>query len=248
MAVRILEGDCRKVLRTLPAASVDCVITDPPYGQTDLPWDVYVDGWLQEVRRVLRPAASLWCFGSMRFFIERAADFREWRIAQDVIWEKHNGSSLHNDRFRRVHETVVQFYPSGIAWGEVYKRPLFTTDATARTVRRKSKPAHWHGIGEGTYRSEDGGPRLMRSVMLARSEHHRAVHPTQKPIATCLPLVEYSCPPGGVVLDCFCGSGTVGIAAQRLARSFVGIEMNPAFVTIARDRIADDGGLFEAAG
>ena len=243
MTVRIITGDCRAVLAELPAESVHCVIVDPPYGETSLPWDSRVDGWLSSIRRVMRPDASLWCFGSMRFFIERAGDFCEWNIAQDIIWEKHNGSGPFNDRFRRVHEIVCQFYPKDAPWSAIYKKPLFTDDATVRVVRRKG-PAHWGTIGENVYRSEDGGPRLMRSVMFARSEHGRAVHPTQKPVAALMPLIEYSCPPIGVVLDPFVGSGSTGIAAQRLGCNFIGVEIDPAYADLARRRIEGDAGLF----
>lgn len=245
MTVRIITGDARDKLAEIEDESVNCIVTDPPYGDTSLPWDRCVEGWLPAVRRVLRRDGSLWCFGSMRFFLERGADFASWKLAQDVIWEKHNGTGLFADRFRRVHEIVCQFYRSDSQWSGVYKKPLFTNDATARTVRKKARPAHWIGaVGNTIYRSEDGGPRLMRSVMYARSEHMRAEHPTQKPIAAILPLVEYSCPPGGVILDPFAGSGAIGIAAQRLGCSFIGIEIDPEYAEMARRRIAEDAGLF----
>jgi tRNA/tmRNA/rRNA uracil-C5-methylase (TrmA/RlmC/RlmD family) len=47
-----------------------------------------------------------------------------------------------------------------------------------------------------------------------------------------------------IVLDPFCGSGTVGLVAARLGRSFVGIELNPEYAEMARNRIRDDGPLF----
>jgi site-specific DNA-methyltransferase (adenine-specific) len=245
MTVRILCGHVIDMLAQLEDESVHCVVTDPPYGQTSLAWDTRVDGWLPALRRVMRPEASLWCFGSMRFFIERAGDFSDWKLAQDLVWEKHNGTGLFNDRFRRVHELVCQFYPADVAWTTVYKKPLFTNDATARVVRKKGRPAHWIGAtGETVYRSEDGGPRLMRSVMYARSEHSKAEHPTQKPIAAIMPLVEYSCRPGGLVLDPFCGSGAVGIAAQRLGCGFVGIDISGEYAALAERRCRDDTGLF----
>jgi hypothetical protein len=59
---RIIEGDCREVLPTLPP--VDVVIADPPYGQTSLPWDVPVADWLNLVP--LKPHGSVWVFGSLR--------------------------------------------------------------------------------------------------------------------------------------------------------------------------------------
>lgn len=246
MTVRILIGDVREKLAELPGESVDCIVTDPPYGETNLGWDRRLSGWLSPLRRVLRPEGSIWCFGTLRFFAESAAagEFKGWSIAQDVIWEKHNGSSFLNDRFRRVHEQIVQLYPSDRQWAQIYKKPIYTSDATARTVRKKARPPHWHGAtGSTVYRSEDGGPRLARSVFYARSEHMRAEHPTQKPIAAILPLIEYSCPPEGTVLDPFAGSGSTGVAAKQLGRAAILIEINPEYAEIARLRIKDDAPL-----
>jgi site-specific DNA-methyltransferase (adenine-specific) len=208
-------ADCRELL---PALEADVVVTDPPYGVTSLAWDKTVDGWQEQIR-----SRQLWCFGSMRFFL--GASFPGWTYAQDIVWEKHNGSGIHADRFKRVHEHALHFYRG--EWSSLYLQPQFTLDATARTVRRKTKPPHWGGIGDSSYASEDGGPRLMRSVIYARSMHGSAVHPTQKPVAILRPLIEYSCPPGGVVVDCFGGSFSTGVAAIELGRRFVGIEIDP---------------------
>ncbi len=248
MSVRIVTAHVLDGLAQLDDESVHCIVTDPPYGQTSLAWDSRVDGWLSALRRVMRPEASLWCFGSMRFFVETAATFKGWKLAQDLVWEKHNGTGLFNDRFRRVHELICQFYPAEVAWSQIYKRPIFTNDATARTVRKKGRPAHWIGAtGETIYRSEDGGPRLMRSVMYAKSEHFRAEHPTQKPVSLLLPLIEYSCPEGGMVLDPFCGSGSVGMAAQQLGRSFIGIDIAAEYTALAERRIRGDAPLLSIA-
>lgn len=239
----IIAGDCREVLRRLDAGSADVVITDPPYGETSLQWDAHVKGWLSAVRRILAPAGSLWVFGSLRFFMETRDEFAGWRLAQDVIWEKHNGSNAFADRFRRVHEIAAQFYPDNVEWSAIYKRPLYSHDATARMIKRKGKPQHWGAIGASSYVSEDGGPRLLRSVLCVRSEHGRALHPTQKPVAAILPLIEYSCPAGGLVVDPFAGSGSVCVAALRAGRRFVGVELNPEFAAIAAERLRDDAPL-----
>lgn len=207
-------ADCRDLLASIEA---DVVVTDPPYGVTSLEWDRTVQGWPE----ILRPR-QLWCFGSMRFFLGQS--FPGWTYAQDIVWEKHNGSGIHADRFKRVHEHALHFYRG--EWGTLTLQPQFTQDATARNVRRKTKPPHWGGIGESSYASEDGGPRLMRSVIYARSMHGMAVHPTQKPVAILKPLIEYSCPKGGLVLDCFGGSFSTGVAALQAGRRFVGIEVD----------------------
>lgn len=67
----------------------------------------------------------------------------------------------------------------------------------------------------------------MGSVIYARSCHGYAVHQTQKPVEILRPLIEYSCPVGGLVVDPFGGSFSTGVAALQLGRRFVGFEVDP---------------------
>lgn len=235
--VTLYCGDCRDLLPELPA---DLVLTDPPYGDTSCAWDDKVDGWIERLR-----APQLWLFGSMRSILGGAPV--GWRHVQEIVWEKQNGTGLHNDRFRRVHEFVVHFLRDGLKWSEAYKCPQFTNDATARTVRRKRRPAHWGKIEAGAYTSQDGGPRLRRSVMRVRSCHGEAVHPTQKPTALLEPLIDYSCPPLGVVLDPFAGSGSTLIAARALGRRAIGVEIDERHCEAAANRLAQGALDFEPA-
>ncbi len=105
----ILTGDCRTALYS--HAPFDMIIADPPYGDTSLAWDRQVDGWEGVALAALKPTGSMWVFGSMRFFMATGArfDVAGWKLAQDIVWEKHNGSGFHADRFKRVHEHAVQF-------------------------------------------------------------------------------------------------------------------------------------------
>jgi site-specific DNA-methyltransferase (adenine-specific) len=235
----LVHGDCREVLPTLTDSCADACITDPPYGVTSLEWDVAVEGWLPEVDRVLKPEGSLWVFGSMRSLAPVIADAEKgrlgpWRYAQEIVWEKHNGSGFQADRFRRVHEFAAHFYRG--AWGSVYRSPVVTLDAKARTVRSKRRPKHMGQIDRTAYISHDGGPRLQRSVIRVRSEHGRAEHPTQKPVGILLPLIEYSCPLGGTVLDPFAGAGSTGVAAHELGREAILIEIDPDYYAAAERR------------
>ncbi|SMF65675.1 site-specific DNA-methyltransferase (adenine-specific) [Xaviernesmea oryzae] len=244
MTIKIINGDCMRVLANLEDESVDCIVTDPPYGETSLEWDKWPPGWPALARRVLKKTGSMWVFGSTRMFFDHVEEFSGWRLSHDVVWEKHNGTGLFNDRFRRVHELALHFYRSDAQWADVYKQPQFTNDARARVVRKKGRPAQWIGAtGETIYRSEDGGPRLMRSVMFCRSEHGRARHPTQKPIGIVEPLLLYACPPGGTVLDLFAGSGTTGLAAKIHDRNAILIEGKPEFADLAAQRLEDDAPL-----
>ena len=72
---------------------------------------------------------------------------------------------------------------------------------------------------------------------------------TQKPIDLMLSLVEDFTDPDDLILDPFCGSGTTGVAALRLGRRFVGIEKDPTYAQLARDRIAaeEEGSTLQAS-
>ncbi len=194
----ILVGDCRQLM---PAAGpFDMILADPPYGDTSIKWDKRVKGWLPLAYESLKQTGSMWVFGSMRFFMLTHGDFRKagFRVAQDIVWEKHNGSGCAADRFRRVHEHAVQFYRKDAKWANVYNDVQVTNDATARTLRRKQKPTHFGAIGGASYLSHDGGPRVMRSVIFMPSMHGRAIHPTEKPVALIEILIRTSVPLGGV--------------------------------------------------
>jgi len=70
------------------------------------------------------------------------------------------------------------------------------------------------------------------------SSEKKEFHPTVKPIQLMAYLIELGCPPDGIVLDPFVGSGTTCIAAQQLGRKWIGIEINPEYAEIATARIA----------
>lgn len=237
--VRLYCGDCREILPAIAHANAitahaNVICTDPPYGDTSLEWDQKVRGWFDAASEV---TDNLWCFGSFRMFweIARTGEASRWRLAQEIIWEKQNGSGFHADRFKRVHELAVQFYQGD--WGDIYKAPVTTPDATARTVRRKQRPPHTGHIEAGAYESHDGGPRLMRSVIYAPNCHGYAEHPTQKPLEIIEPLLRYSVPPGGLVCDPFAGSGSVLVTAKALGLRCIGIEIDKTCCEIAVERL-----------
>jgi site-specific DNA-methyltransferase (adenine-specific) len=199
-------------------------------------------GWQIVAHSLLKSSGSLWVFGSMRFFLQIGLEFRGlFRYAQDVVWEKHNGSAFHADRFKRVHEHAIQFYRADSKWSQIYNDTQKTADATARVVRRKKVPPHHLGArGASQYESHDGGPRIMRSVIYMRSCHGRAIHPTEKPDALLEILIRTSCPQNGVVGEFFAGSGAAGEAAMRAGRNYVGFEIDPEMAEAARVRLAQN--------
>jgi site-specific DNA-methyltransferase (adenine-specific) len=246
LSITLLTGDCREVL--WPHAPFDMILADPPYGDTSLSWDQHVRGWEEAAAQMVKPTGSMWVFGSMRFFMATADRFAAagWRYAQDVVWEKHNGSGFQADRFKRVHEHAIQFYRADAPWSGVWNEVQTTKDAIQRSVKRKKgRPAHMGNIEQAPYVSEDGGPRIMRSVIPMRSCHGHAIHPTEKPVGLLQTLIRTSCPPGGLVGDFFAGSGAGGEAAATAGRNYIGAEVDPDMAEKARHRVASN--LFGAA-
>jgi site-specific DNA-methyltransferase (adenine-specific) len=216
---------CGRMEDVLPGlGQFDACVTDPPYQETSLKWDRWPDGW---PALVAEHTSSMWCFGSMRMFLDRRDEFAGWKMSQDVVWEKHNGSGFDTTRFRRSHEHILHWYRG--TWASVHHQVPVTMDATGRKLRRRQQaPAHHGEIGVATYETSDGGPRLRTSVIFARSMHRRAIHATEKPGAVLAPLIEYAVPPGGVVLDPFAGSCSTGLTARHSGRRSVLIEADEA--------------------
>ncbi|MEU0847674.1 site-specific DNA-methyltransferase [Streptomyces flaveolus] len=232
--VQLYLGDMREILPAL-GLQADCIVTDPPYAETSLAWDRWPDGWPTLAASV---ASSMWCFGSMRMLLDRRDEFTGWRLSQDVVWEKHNGSSRSNDRFRRVHEYATHWYRG--PWGSVHHdTPRTVTGIDPRSRVGHSPDSRAEHLGKFTERTvwADNGTRLMTSVIRARSMHHDAIHPTEKPVGILDPLIRYACPPGGLVLDPFAGSGSTLDAARQAGRRAIGIERHEPYAEAATRRL-----------
>lgn len=228
--VQLWHGDMREMLPTL--GEFDACVTDPPYGETSLTWDRWPDGWPALVARHTR---SLWCFGSMRMFLDRVGEFAGWRLSQDVVWEKHNGTGFAADRLKRVHELALHWYRGD--WASVHHAaPREEYHGPGKRVRISTAVVpHTGAIGGHTY--DDDGTRMVRSVIKHPSVRG-GLHPTEKPPAVLAPLIEYAVPVGGVVLDVFAGSGSTGLTARQLGRRAVLIEANEEYCEKAAERLS----------
>lgn len=238
--VSLYHGRFEDILPKL-GVRADLIVADPPYAETSLEWDRWPEGWPSIAARY---SDAMWCFGSMRMFLDRRDEFAAWKFSQDVVWEKHNGSNLANDRFNRVHENALFWYQGN--WSEVYSKPPTTASTVKRTVRKKARPAQWIGAtGENLYVSEDGGPLIMASVIFARSMHGRAINETEKPTEVLEPLIEYGCRPGGLVVDLFSGSSAALVAARSTGRYAIGFELRESQCERAANRLAQGSFDFE---
>lgn len=229
--VSLYLGDMREILPALEIRA-DCIVADPPYGETRLTWDQWPHGWPDVAAAA---TDSMWCFGSMRMFLDQVSQFARWRFSQDVIWEKENGTGFATDRFKRVHEIALHWYRG--AWGDVHHdTPRVPHNGPRHKTRNRYRgPTHTDHIGLSRY--EDDGTRLVRSVLKAKSIR-RGLHPTEKPTQILDPLIRYACPAGGLVLDPFAGSGSTLDAARSAGRRAIGIEANEAYIEKAARRLS----------
>jgi DNA modification methylase len=96
-------------------------------------------------------------------------------------------------------------------------------------------------ISGGTERSSLGIPaketRNKRDVWTVATFPYKEAHFATFPPKLIEPCILAGCPPGGVVLDPFCGSGTTGVVALRHQRDFIGIELNPDYITLINKRL-----------
>lgn len=217
----------------------DLLIADPPYGVTTLAWDRRVTGWHALAAACLKPSGSLWVFGSLRYLLADARRFETagLRYAQDIVWRKANGTGIAADRFKRVHEFVVQYCRRDTKWRDVYndvQRVPAARRSNSVRITRPNRVGHGGAIAARHY--HDDGTRIMKSVIDMKSVHGRR-HPTEKPVALLEILIRTSCPPGGLVGDLFAGSGAAGVAAAMAGRNYIGCEIDPCIAAKARARL-----------
>jgi site-specific DNA-methyltransferase (adenine-specific) len=229
--VELYHADCRDLL---PELRGDLIVTDPPYEQTSLRWDRWPAGWLDAAADY---TSALWCFLPRQFAMPpyRGREFSAagWRLSQDLepaldsaadhlTWEKHNGSSFAADRFRRVHETITHWYQGRWAATVHHVPTIAGAERPTATIGHRRAPSHTGAIRSASY--SYGPTRLARSVIHLRSLHGTALHPTPKPVELLDLLIRYGSPPGGVIVDPFAGSGSLGVAARAAGRRAVLIE------------------------
>jgi site-specific DNA-methyltransferase (adenine-specific) len=246
--VRLYCGDRLAVMAELPAASVDCVWTDPPYflsndgttciagrrarvnkGEWDRSRGIAVDhefnlAWLSACQRVLKPAGTIWVSGTFHVYLSVGMAMQQlgFRLLNDIIWEKPNPPPNLGCRcFTHATETLLWATPA------------------AKNGRHKYtfNYAEMKKLNDG---------RQMKNVWrlraAGRAEKKHGRHPTQKPVELIERCLRASTRSDDVIFDPFMGSGSTGVAALQLGRRFIGSEINERYFTLARKRLGEISG------
>jgi DNA modification methylase len=173
-----------------------------------------------------------------------------WWLRSDCIWHKPNPMPESvRDRPTKSHEYVFLLAKSErYFWdAEGVREPLQTkphaagyTSGENYAVGPMSRGGHTQREGDQSRVWGNDGGRNIRSVWTITPKPFKGAHFATMPIELAERCIKAGSREGDTVLDPFNGAGTTGIAALRLGRSYVGIELNPEYLELSRQRIADE--------
>lgn len=242
---RIFCEDALTGLARIPDGAIDLIIADPPYGlgkdygndSDKLAANEYLDWmqrWIDLAIPKLKSSGSLYIFLTWRYAPEVFVMLKSrLTMVNEIIWDRRVPSMGGTTRrFSSVHDNIGLFVKS--------KDYYFDLDAVRIPYDEQTKKARSRSIFVGAKWLEIGyNPKDVWSVSRLHREHReREDHPTQKPLEIIERMIKASCPPGGVVLDPFMGSGTTAVAAARSGRAYTGFELNPEYCQLIAARLA----------
>jgi len=223
---------------------------------------------LVELHRVLKTTGSIYlhCDPTASHYLKVVLDtiFGKQNFRNEIVWHYGQRTAFHKGHFSRKHDTLL-FYASS---------PRHSVNQVSLPWGRDDFLQHRHDVlvdgEEKEYIWTDGGPgkpRYRRYVeeVLAKGKpadsvwdipiidsaaKERLGYPTQKPLALLERIVQASSNEGDVVLDPFCGCGTAVVAAHKLNRRWIGIDITYLAITVMRERLQDSfsGIQFEVVG
>jgi DNA modification methylase len=241
--VRVFNGDCLEIMKSIPDGSIDMILCDLPYGTTKCKWDNIIpfEPLWEQYKRIIKDKGAIVLTASQPFtsalIMSHPQLFKyEW------IWEKSKASNFLQASYMplKAHENVLIFSKSGKTTynpqktqGVPYFRGGIKEKHDNPEVSNTIPNYHTH------IRKSEDGMRLPRTVQYFKTaEFEGKFHPTQKPVALFEYLIKTYTNEGETVLDNCAGSGTTGIACMNTNRNCILIEKEKNYFDIINERIA----------
>jgi DNA modification methylase len=225
-------GDCREIIPTIGA--VDVVVTSPPYNT--LPATGKVTGMHAD----RKSGRNLWVEKAVTGYADQRpeAEYQAWLrgiidqcadVCLGLVWVNHK--VRYRDR-EAIHPVRMIDRP-------IYAEVIWDRGGSMALNAKRFAPSHEGIWGFGTpHYWNDRNNTLMSVWNVPHAQREVGNnHPCPYPTEIIRPLVDSSCPPNGIVMDPFLGSGTTGVVAVNCGRKFVGIELEERWFDIACKRI-----------
>ena len=245
---RIMNQNLFDALDWLPASFADVLFLDPPYNLTksfnslrfnERPVSEYaewMDSWFSKLLRTLKPTASVYICGDWRSSaaIHFVAE-KYLKVRNRITWEREKGRGAKKN-WKNCSEdiwfcTMSNDYTFNLDAVKLKRRiiaPYKDTDGL---------PKDWNTSKEGNYRMTHPSNIWTDLTVPFWSMSENTQHPTQKPEKLLAKIILASSNHGDVIFDPFLGSGTTAVAAKKLARRYVGIEIDPIYCSLAMKRL-----------
>lgn len=224
MTVDLILGDCLEAMRNIPDESIDAMLTDPPYGTND--------GKGKTIRR----GSSDTNFSVIGWDTELPLDYLSgvYRVLKNNTWGAIFTDNMAISFVWKKLEKVGLSPRNTFYWIKYNKAPtpranLKSCVETAVLFTKGKTTSKWRG----------GGNQRNYISMPFVTGDEKVNHPTQKPVSLMKRFITLFTDGGDTIFDPFMGSGTTGVACVQTGRSFVGVEINPDYFTIAERRIKE---------
>lgn len=239
MSIKLIQGDCLDVMKSIPDGSIDAIITDPPYGTTGCKWDSVIDFDLmwEQLNRIIKPNGAIVLFGSEPFSSAlRMSNIKNYKY--DWVWNKKLAGNgiLAKKQPLKIHE-LIHVFSSG---GKANYNPQMTEGKMRLKLTDNLKISEINN-GDGIKRCKETRNNMYypKSIIEYSMGGYRKgrFHPTQKSTELMEYLIKTYTNEGEMVLDFTMGSGSTGVACKNTNRNFIGIEQDEKYFNIAKDRI-----------
>jgi len=243
----LIRGDAFEVLQTLPSATFDLLIADPPYNLTKTfgaekfkstsaeSYEEWLDCWLRLCVPLLKSTASIYICGDWRSgsAIQRAGS-KYFKLRNRITWEREKGRGA-KANWKNASEDIWFFTAS-----DEFTFNLDAVKQRRRVIapyRENGSPKDWNETSSGNYRDTHPSNLWTDITVPFWSMPENTDHPTQKPEKLVAKVVLASTNPGDLVLDPFAGVGTTAVVAKKLERRFVAIESDEDYCLLAAKRL-----------
>jgi len=240
--LNLIHGDCLEMMKTIPDASIDAIITDPPYGTTACKWDSVIpfEPMWKELNRIIKDNGAI-IFTASQPFTSNLVMSNTKMFKHEWIWEKNRGSNFATLRYApmKEHESVLVFCKTSPKYFPIMQQ---RKGAGLDRTKYKYNPTNTgkrEALGnlEMTHANHNGNNELRYPSTIQKFNTEVGKHPTQKPVTLMEYLVKTYTQENDTVLDFTMGSGTTGVACKNLNRNFIGIELDKDYFEIATARI-----------